>query len=140
MPDQSMTALAIEGKDLLQHPVRVPADLPPGPCVLIFAFSPAHESEAKTWVPTLTDLATNGKATVRQVIVLHQLMKVVPEEARDATILAFGDQGAVARSAGAANTDHIAVALLDASRSVVWTSTGAHTPDAETALRARIAA
>jgi len=152
MSDLSITAPSIEGKDLLQQAIRIPEDLPPGPCILLFAFSPAHQSEAMTWVPALTDLAVSRKVAVRQIIVLpafakvgerivlDQLVKIVPSEAHDATVLVFSDQGALARSIGAGDTNHITLALVDASRHIVWTASGPHTSETETALRAQVAA
>jgi hypothetical protein len=152
MSGLSFTAPSIAGKDLLDKPVRIPEDLPPGPCVLMLAFSPGHQSEAVSWVPALTDLATSGKATIRQLIVLpafakigeriviDQLLKTVPPEAHDATVLVFSDPGDVAKSVGAEDTSHVALALVDASRHVVWTGSGPHAPATEAALRAALGA
>jgi hypothetical protein len=152
MADLSLAAPTIEGKDLLQRLVRIPEDLPPGPCILLFAFSPAQEREARTWLPALTDLALSAKLTVRQIIVLpgfakfaekiaiDEALKMVPPEGHDATIIAFADQGAVATSIGAADTKHIALALVDTGRRIVWTGSGQHTGENEAALRAQIAA
>jgi hypothetical protein len=153
MPEPNApAALEIEGQDLLHTAVRLPQDLPPGPCVVLFAFSPGHQSEARSWVPALTDLATSRTASVRQVIVLppfaklgerivfDQLLKSVPPEAHTATIVAFTDPDAVAKAAGAADTKSIIVTLLDDRRSIVWTGSGAHSAELESALRAKIGA
>jgi hypothetical protein len=152
MSDLSLTVPSIEGKDLLQRPIRIPEDLPPGPCILLFAFSPGHQGEAMTWVPSLTDIASSGTVTVRQIIVLPafakmgerialgQLSKLVPAEAHDATILAFADQGVIAKSVGATDTNHIAIVLLDAARRISWIGSGPHETETEAALRAQIAA
>jgi hypothetical protein len=150
-PDARL-ALEIEGQDLLRTAVRLPQDLPPGPCVVLFAFSPGHQSDARSWLPALTKLATSGAASVRQVIVLpafaklgerivfDQLLKTVPPEAHTATIVAFTDTDAVARAVGAADTKNIVLALIDGGRSIVWTGSGGHTPELESALRTEIGA
>jgi len=147
---QGRPAPTLAGNNLARKLVRIPGDLPPGPSVLMFAFSPMHQSEAMSWAQTLRSLVESGRAGALQVIVLpsiaklgegmliEQLKKTVPAEAHEGTVLAFTDPGAVAKAAGAPDAGKVALVLIDGARTIAWSAVGPHTSELESGLLAAL--